>query len=88
MFQEKNCYTTGHQLRNVIRHAHVKVTPLDFIKAWFSFTASSTTKTQKESSYEVDKSSFTLIVLFWLEIGRYRGRKWLKAWFPLHDKCD
>ena len=35
MFQEKNCYTTGHQLRNVIRHAHIKFAPLGFIKPSF-----------------------------------------------------
>ena len=56
IFQEKNCYTTGHQLRNVIRHAHYKIRSLGF-----PFTANSTTTTQKQSDYKVDKSSFTLI---------------------------
>ena len=65
IFQEKNCYITGHQLRNVIRHAHYKILSLGF-----PFTANSTTTTQKQSDYKVDKSSFTLIALFWLEIGR------------------
>ena len=63
MFQEKNFYTTGHQLRNVIRHADYKIRSLGFHKAWFPFTANSTTKTQKQSDYKVDKSSFTLIAL-------------------------
>ena len=39
MFQEKNCYTTGHQLQNVIRHADYKIRSLGFHKAWFPFTA-------------------------------------------------
>ena len=65
-----------------------KIRSLGFHKAWFPFTANSTTTTQKQSDYQVDKSSFTLIALFWLEIGCCRGRKWLKAWFPLDDKCD
>ena len=58
------------------------------LKPGFHYTTNATTTTQKQSDYKVDKSSFTLIALFWLEIGRCRGRKWLKAWFPLHDKCD
>ena len=32
--------------------------------------------TQKQSDYMVEQSSFTLIALFWLEIGRCRGRNW------------
>ena len=32
---------------------------------------------QQQSDYKVEQPSFTLIALFWLEIGRCRGRNWL-----------
>ena len=41
------------------------------------YTANATTTTQKQSDYEVEQSSFTLIALFLQEIGRCRGRNWL-----------
>ena len=47
------------------------------IKPGFHYTANTTTKTQKQSDYNVEQSSFTLIVLFSLEIGRCPGRNWL-----------
>ena len=53
------------------------------LKPDFHYTANATTTTQKRSDYKVEQSSFTLIALFWVEIGRCRGRNWLKAWFPL-----
>ena len=31
------------------------------------------------SDYKVEQSSFTLIALFWLEIGRCLGRNWLNG---------
>ena len=34
---------------------------------------------------KVEQSSFTLIALFWLEIGRCRGRKWLNGNQALPD---
>ena len=43
-------------------------------EAWFPFTANSTTTTQKQSDYVVELSSLPLIALFWLKIGRCRGR--------------
>ena len=33
----------------------------------------------KQSDYKVEQSSFTLIALFWHEIGRCRGRNWLNG---------
>ena len=45
--------------------------------------ANATTMTQKQRDYKVEQSSFTLIALFSLKIGRCRGRNWLKAWLPL-----
>ena len=45
----------------------------------FHYTANATTTTQKQSDYKVEQSSFTLIALFWLEIGRCRGRDWLNG---------
>ena len=38
---------------------------------------------KKQSDYVLEQSSLPLIALFWLKIGRCRGRNWLKAWFPL-----
>ena len=35
--------------------------------------------TQKQSDYKVEQSSFTLIALFSLKIGRCRGRNWLNG---------
>ena len=32
---------------------------------------------QKQSKYRVEQSSFMLIALFWLKIGRARGSNWL-----------
>ena len=40
------------------------------------YTANATTTTQKPSDFTVEQSSFTLMALFWLKIGRYRGRNW------------
>ena len=34
---------------------------------------------KKQSDYVVGKSSLPLIALFWLKIGRCRGRNWLKG---------
>ena len=48
-------------------------------KPGFHYTANATTTTQKQSDYKVEQSSFTLIALFWLEIGRCRGRNWLNG---------
>ena len=39
-------------------------------------TTNATTTTQKQSDCRVEQSSFTLIALFRLEIGRCRGRNW------------
>ena len=49
------------------------------IRPGFHCTANATTTTQKQSDYTVGQSSFTLIALFWLEIGRCRGRNWLNG---------
>ena len=49
------------------------------MKPGFHYTANATTTTQKQSDYKVEQSSFTLIALFWLEIGRCRGRNWLNG---------
>ena len=56
---------------------------IQLIRPGFHYTTNATTTTQKQSDYKVEQSSFTLIALFWLKIGRCRGRNWLKAWFPL-----
>ena len=49
------------------------------LKPGFHYTANATTTTQKQSDYKVEQSSFTLIALFWLKIGRCRGRNWLNG---------
>ena len=53
------------------------------VKPGFHCTANDTTTTQKQSDYNVEQSSFTLIALFSLEIGgcrgRCRGRNWLNG---------
>ena len=59
----------GHGLKHMLRPG-------------FHNTTNATTTTQKQSDYKVEQSSFTLIALFYLEIGRCHGRSWLKAWFP------
>ena len=48
-------------------------------KPGFHYTTNATTMTQKQSDYTVEQSSFTLIALFWLEIGRCCGRNWLNG---------
>ena len=42
-----------------------------------AYTANAKTTTRKQSYYKVEQSSFTLIALFSLKIGRCRGRNWL-----------
>ena len=49
------------------------------VKPGFHYTTNATTTTQKQSDYNVEQSSFTLISLFLLEIGRCRGRNWLNG---------
>ena len=49
------------------------------LKPGFHYTANATTTTEKQSDHKVEQSSFTLITLFWLEIGRCRGRNWLNG---------
>ena len=49
------------------------------VKPGFHYTANATTTTQKQSDYKAEQSSFTLISLFWLEMGRCRGRNWLNG---------
>ena len=49
------------------------------IKPGFHYTANATTTTQKQSDYKVEQSSFALIALFWLQIGRCRGRNWFNG---------
>ena len=49
------------------------------LKPGFHYTANGTTTTQKQSDYKDEQSSFTLIALFLLEIGRCRGRNWLNG---------
>ena len=49
------------------------------LKPGFHYTANATITTQKQSDYRVEQSSFTLMALFWLEIGRCRGRNWLNG---------
>ena len=49
------------------------------IRPGFHYTTNATTTTQKQSDYKVEQSSFTLIALFLLEIGRCRGRNWLNG---------
>ena len=46
------------------------------LKPGFHYTANATTTTQEQSDYKVEQSPFTLIALFWFEIGRCRGRNW------------
>ena len=43
------------------------------MKPGFYYTA------QKQSDYKVEQSSFALIALFYLEIGRCRGRNWFNG---------
>ena len=49
------------------------------LKLGFHYTGNATTTTQKQSDYKVEQSSFTLIALFWVEIGGCRGRNWLNG---------
>ena len=40
---------------------------------------------KKQSGYVVEQSSFPLLALFWLKIGRCRGRNWLNGNQALHS---
>ena len=57
------------------------------LKPDFHYMANAMTTAQKQSDYKVEQLFFTLIALVSLEIGRCRGRNWLKAWFPLVAVC-
>ena len=50
-----------------------------FIKPGLHYTSNVMTTTQKQSDYKVEQSSFTLIALFSLKIGRCSGRNWLNG---------
>ena len=52
---------------------------LVILRPAFHYTANATTTTQKQSNYRVEQSSFTLIALSWLEIGRCRSHNWLNG---------
>ena len=49
------------------------------IKPGFHYKANATITTQKQSDYRVEQSSFMLIALFSLKIGRCRGCNWLNG---------
>ena len=55
------------------------ITGLLLLKPGFHYTANATTTTQKQSDCKVEQSSFTLIALFSLKVGRCRGRNWLNG---------
>ena len=57
----------------------LKQTMICLLRPGFHYTANATTTTQKQSDYKVEQSSFTLIALFCIEIGRCRGRNWLNG---------
>ena len=47
------------------------------LKPGFHLQQSPRPRHKKQSDYVVEQSSFPLIALFWLKIGRCRGRNWL-----------
>ena len=47
------------------------------IKPGFHLQQTPRPRHKKQSDYKVEQSSFPLIALFWLKIGRCRGRNWL-----------
>ena len=55
-------------------------------KAWFSLQGKTTTTIQKQNNHKVEQSSFMLIALFELEIGRFRGHNSLNGKQALHGK--
>ena len=61
------------------RHLSLYTKLITVLKPGFHYTANATTRTQKQSDYKVEQSSFTLIALLWLEIGRCRSRNWLNG---------
>ena len=58
------------------------------LRPGFHYTTNATTTAQKQSDYKVEQSSFTLIALFLLEIGRCRGRTWLNGNQALIILCN
>ena len=54
---------------------------LMYSKAWLPFTANSTTTTQKQSDYVVERSSFPLIVLFCFVL--FLNQNWSLSWSEL-----
>ena len=67
------CFVLGKFLSNMLTSF------VDFLEMRFKPGFLYTTTTQKQSDYEVEQSSFTLIALFCLKIGRCRGRNWLNG---------
>ena len=49
------------------------------IKPGFHLQQTPPPRCKKQSDYVVEQSSFPLIALFWLKIGRCRGRNWLNG---------
>ena len=62
---------------NQLKHAVFSVSLRRHVKAWFPFTANSTTTTKNKAIMWLSSQSFPLIALFWLKIGRCHGRNWL-----------
>ena len=48
-------------------------------KSGFHLQQTQRPRRKKQSDYVVEQSSFPLIALFWLKIGRCRGRNWLNG---------
>ena len=61
----RNCFLT-----TVVYIKHLVVKP------GFHLQQTPRPRHKTQSDYVVEQSSFTLIALFWLEIGRCRGRNW------------
>ena len=49
------------------------------VKPGFHLQQTPRPRHKKQSDYVVEQSSFPLIALFWLKIGRCRGRNWLNG---------
>ena len=60
-------------------HLSLHTNLMRVLRPGFHYTTNATTTMQKQSDSKVEQSSFKLIALFGLEIGRRRGRNWLNG---------
>ena len=62
--------------RFYVKFVQLEIGLLHILKPGFNLQQTPRPRHKTQSDYVIERSSFTLIALFWFEIGRCRGRNW------------